>query len=252
MAGSTTVQPLAEELADAYMAIDELVNITVAGGGSSVGVTSVGGGTVDIGMASRAIKESEFETYPDLVVHHIASDGIAVVTDGDTSVDVICLTLEQTALIFAGNITNWAEVGGVNATITVVIRDSASGTRAAFQELVMDEFELDFVEDAIECNSNGILKSTVDATPYSIGFLSFGFLDFPPDPIVVTAFQIDDGEGCAEATVENALSGEYPVVRPLNLITLGEPTGKVAEFIDWILDPDGGQVIVAESYIPVA
>jgi phosphate transport system substrate-binding protein len=248
MAGSTTVQPLAQALADEYVAnVDTTVTISVAGGGSSAGVTAAGEGTADIGMASRAIKTEEFDTYPDLVVHHIASDGIAVVTDADTAVDVTCLTLEQTALIFGGNITNWAEVGGVNATITVIAREEGSGTRAAFEELVLEDFGAIITDDAELYPSNGAVRTRVAELPYSCGFISFGYLDETVDAFAMDA---EEGDGCVDATVENALSGDYPVVRPLNLLTNGEPTGKVDEFITWILGT-AGQAIVAESYIPV-
>ena len=247
MAGSTTVQPLAEDLADSYELIDTDVTITVAGGGSSAGVTAAGEGTADIGMASRAVKDSESETYPDLVVHHIASDGIAVVTDADTAVNVTCLTLEQTALIFGGNITNWAEVGGVDATITVIAREEGSGTRAAFEELVLEDFGVVITDDAELYPSNGAVRTRVAELPYSCGFISFGYLD---DTVDAFAMDAEEGDGCVDATIENALSGDYPVVRPLNLLTDGEPTGKVDEFITWILGT-AGQAIVAESYIPV-
>jgi len=245
MAGSTTVQPLAEELGDAYMAIDELVNITVAGGGSSVGVESAGEGTVDIGMASRTIKQEEFDEYPDLVVHHIASDGIAIVTDSDTSVDITCLTILETRAIFSGNITNWADVGGANQTINVHAREEGSGTRAAFEEMVMGDEVI--TGEAALWPSNGALRTAVAGEPYSIGFVSFGYLD---ETIDAFALDAEEGGGCVEATVENALSGDYPVVRPLNMLTDGEPTGKVDEFITWILGVDG-QAIVAQDYIPV-
>jgi phosphate transport system substrate-binding protein len=242
MAGSTTVQPLAEELADAYMAIDELVNITVAGGGSSVGVAAAANGTADIGMASRALKSSEEGL--GLVAHHLASDGIALVTPDAAALNITCLTVAEVRDIFAGTITNWIEVGGANATIIVIAREEGSGTRAAFEELVMEEEVI--TEDALLFPSNGALRTAVATTPNSIGFLSFGYLDDSVDPFAVDA---EEGDGCMEATVENALSGDYPIVRPLLLLTLGEPTGKVEEFIDWCLGPDG-QAIVAASYIP--
>ncbi|MFN2133140.1 MAG: substrate-binding domain-containing protein, partial [Anaerolineae bacterium] len=137
LAGSTTVQPLAEVLAEAFMAKNPGVTIDVQGGGSSVGVTSAGEGTVDIGMASRAIKDSEFGQFPDLQVYTIAYDGIAIVTNLD--VELPSLTIAQVQSIFAGEITNFSEVGGPDALITVVSREEGSGTRAAFEELVMAE-----------------------------------------------------------------------------------------------------------------
>jgi phosphate transport system substrate-binding protein len=255
MVGSTTVQPVAEDLADEYMTnVDTTVTITVAGGGSSVGVSTVGDGGCDIGMASRAIKASEFESYPTLEVFPIAADGIAIVTDADTAVNVTCMTIIEVARIYAGDITNWAELGGVNATINVHMRDAASGTRGAFEEMVMEEYygedPIVYVGGALEWNSNGLVKENVAATPYSIGYLSFGFL--LAEPFTVTGFEIDaeGGDGCIAPTLANALDGSYPIVRPLNLCTLGVPTGEVKEFIDWILTP-AGQAIVAESYIPV-
>jgi phosphate transport system substrate-binding protein len=234
-AGSTTVQPLAQSLADAFMADNPDVEITVQGGGSSVGIQSAADGTVDIGAASRAVKPEEIAL--GLVVHHLASDGIAIVSHRDQTLSE--LTTDQVRQIFAGEITNWSEVGGANAEITVIGREEGSGTRAAFEELVMEE-EL-ITETALLFPSNGALRTAVSTTPDSIGFLSFGYLDGS-----VKALNID---GVA-ATVANALSGAYPIVRPLNFVTKGEPTGKVKEFIDFCLGTEG-QEIVAEDYIPV-
>jgi phosphate transport system substrate-binding protein len=234
-AGSTTVQPLAQDLADAFMADNPDVQITVAGGGSSVGVQSAADGTVDIGAASRALKPSE-ETLG-LVVHILARDGIAIVSHWSQS--ITDLSIDQTREIFAGNITNWSQIGGADEEITVIAREEGSGTRAAFEEMVMGD---DLVTaNAILQSSNGALKTAVAGDPNSIGFLSFGYLDE-----TVKAFDID---GVA-ATVENCINESYPIVRPLLFLTLGEPTGKVKEFIDFCLGTEG-QAIVAEDYIPV-
>jgi phosphate transport system substrate-binding protein len=131
VAGSTTVQPLAEVLGEAFTASYPGVRITVQGGGSSVGVKSAGEGTVDVGMASRAIKDSELQEFPDLQVYRIARDGIAVVTHQDVPVDN--LTIDQVREIFDGQISNWSEVGGPDTPIVVVSREEGSGTRAAFE-----------------------------------------------------------------------------------------------------------------------
>jgi phosphate transport system substrate-binding protein len=193
----------------------------VQGGGSSVGVKSAGEGTVDIGMASREIKDSEKDEFPSMVIHTIARDGIAIVVHLGVAVDG--LTVDQVRDIFSGAITNWSEVGGADKAIVVVSREEGSGTRGAFEEMVMGE-EAVIVDTAILQPSNGALKTTVSTTEDSIGFLSFGYLDDS-----VKALAIDG----VDATVENALNGSYPIVRPLNMLTDGEPEGAVKAFLDF-------------------
>jgi phosphate transport system substrate-binding protein len=241
LAGSTTVQPLAEVLAEAFMAENPDVMIEVQGGGSSVGVTSAGEGTVDIGNASRNVKDSEFETFPELQVFTIAYDGIAIVTHPD--LELPSLTIEQVKAIFAGEITNYSEVGGPDADIVVVSREEGSGTRAAFEELVMEtgDEEAVITENALLQQSNGQVRTTVSTTPDSVGFLSFGFLDESVNAVAI------DG---VEPTVENVKSGDYSIFRPLNMLTNGEPGDLAQAFLDFILS-DVGQAIVAEEYITV-
>jgi phosphate transport system substrate-binding protein len=182
LAGSTSVQPLAEELANAFMAANPEVSIDIQGGGTSVGVTSAGDGAVDIGNASRAIKDSEMEQYPNLQVFTIAYDGIAVIVNPD--VELTSLTKDQVQAIFAGEVTNFSEVGGPDAPITVVSREEGSGTRGAFEELVLEYKDANgekqikpIVDSALLQQSNGQLLTVGATTPNSIGYLSFGFLD---------------------------------------------------------------------------
>jgi phosphate transport system substrate-binding protein len=241
IAGSTTVQPLAEVLAEAFTADNVDVTIEVQGGGSSVGVTSAGEGTVDIGEASRNVKESEFETFPELQVFTIAYDGIAIVTNPD--LELPSLSIEQVQGIFAGEITNYSEVGGPDAEIVVVSREEGSGTRAAFEELVMEanDSEAVITENALLQQSNGQVRTTVSTTPDSIGYLSFGFLDESVSPV-----SIDD----VEPSVANVKNGSYPIFRPLNMLTNGAPNELAQAFLDYILSA-AGQEIVAEDYITV-
>lgn len=240
LAGSTTVQPLAETLAEAFMAMNPDLVIEVQGGGSSVGVTSAGEGTVDIGNASRNIKDSEFEEFPDLQVFTIAYDGIAVVTHPDT--ELPSLSEEQVQAIFGGEITNFSEVGGPDAPITVVSREEGSGTRAAFEELVMEGDEMvPITENALLQQSNGQVRTTVASTPNTIGYLSFGFLDDSTRGVPI------DG---VEPSVANVKNGSYPIFRPLNMLTNGAPNDLAEAFIAFILSTDG-QAIVAEDYIIV-
>jgi phosphate transport system substrate-binding protein len=240
VAGSTTVQPVAEALAEVFTAQNPDVQIDVQGGGSSVGVKSAGEGTVDIGAASREVKESELADFPNLVIHTIARDGIAIVVNPDVVVDG--LTTDEVRGIFAGEVTNWSEVGGPDAAITVISREEGSGTRGAFEEMVMGKDGPAIVDTALLFPSNGAVRTAVSTTPDSIAFLSFGYLDESVKALAV------DG---VEATVENALSGEYPVVRPLNMLTDGEPGGMVKEFLDFVLSDEGQALVVEEGYIAV-
>ena len=239
-AGSTTVQPLAEKLAEAFSAQHPEVEITVQGGGSSVGVKSAGEGTVDVGAASREVKESELQEFPDLVIHTIARDGIAIVAHPDVLLNG--LTTEQVRDIFAGEITNWSAVGGPDKPIVVVSREEGSGTRAAFEEMVMGKEGPPIVDRAILQPSNGAIRTTISTTPHSIGFLSFGYLDESVKTLAI------DG---VEATEANAASGDYPIVRPLNLLTKGEPAGVVKAWLDFIFSEEGQAIVVEEGYIAV-
>jgi phosphate transport system substrate-binding protein len=233
-AGSTTVQPLTESLAAAFMAKYPDITVVIQGGGSSTGVKSAAEGTVDIGAASRELKPNEVGT---VMEHVLARDGIAIITHPSQTVSN--LTKEQVMQIFTGEITNWSEVGGADETINVVAREEGSGTRAAFEEMVMGEEVI--TEMAILQPSNGAVRTTVAGDPNAIGFLSFGYLDSSTKALSI------DG---VPATVDNAKNGTYPIVRPLLLLTKGEPEGIVKEFIDFCLGSEG-QAIVAEDYIPV-
>lgn len=232
IAGSTTVQPVAEALAEAYKDVNPDVTVTISGGGSSTGVKSADNGTVDIGAASRELKDSE----PDLVEHVLARDGIAIVTHPSNT--VAGLTTEQVRNIFAGDITNWSEVDGPDHSITVISREEGSGTRGAFEEMVMDE-EL-ITADALLFPSNGNVKTSVSTTEWSIGYISFGYLDSD-----VKSLAVDGIEG----TIANAKNGTYPIVRPLLLLTKEEPEGAVKDFIDFCLSADGQAIVEDEGYI---
>ncbi len=210
------------------------VTVTIQGGGSSVGITSADEGTVDIGAASRELKPSE----PPLVKHLLARDGIAIVTPPANT--VTGLTKDEVRRIFADEVTNWSQVGGADAEIIVIAREEGSGTRGAFEEMVMGEDLI--TSNAILQLSNGAVRTTVSTTPNSIGFLSFGYLDTS-----VKALAVDGVEG----TVENAKNGSYPIVRPLYFLTKEAPTGLGKEFIDFCLSAEGQSIVTDEGFIPV-
>ncbi len=239
VAGSTTVQPLAEKLALAYESAAPGVTVEISGGGSSVGVTSAGNGSADIGTCSRDVTQGEFERFPGLEALCIARDGIAIIIGPD--VPVTNLSRSQVRDIFAGDITDWSEVGGPSEPILLISREESSGTRAAFENIVLADAAL-ISGAAVLQPSNGAIVTTVATTPYSIGYVSFGYLDGS-----VTALSIN---GVA-ATVENALAGRYPIVRPLLMLTDGEPSSAVRGWLDFIMSPAGQSIVEAEGYMPV-
>ena len=241
ISGSTTVLPVAANAAEAFMDMHPNADIQVSAGGSSVGVLAVGEGTADIGMASRDLKEVEIQKYQDLVPHEIARDGIALIVHPSNLLS--SLTIGQIKAIYRGNVTNWKDIGGEDAEIVVIGRDSASGTREFFHEYVMNKE--DFVQTQLEKNSNGAVKSTVAQTPGSIGYVGLGYIDQS-----VKSISIDNGASIIDPTVENVLSGEYPISRSLYMITRGEPTGLAADFLLFIMSSDGQKMVSDEGFVP--
>lgn len=241
--GSTTVLPVGQAVAEEFMIKNLNADIQVSGGGSSVGVQAVGEGTADIGMASRELKDSEKEMYPNLVQHVVAKDGIALIVYSDNPVSDI--TLDNVKKIYLGEITNWNEIGGDDMTIVVVGRDSSSGTREFFSEKVMDKE--DYVATQLEKNSNGAVKQTVAQTPGAIGYVSMGYLDE-----TVKGLKIENADVMIEPTIENVLNGKYPVSRGLNMFTNGEPKGLAKDYLDFIAGPVGQAIVTEEGYVKIA
>lgn len=240
--GSTTVLPVAQAAADAFGKDHASADIQVTGGGSSVGVQSIGEGTADIGMSSRDLKADEKTKYPGLVVTTIANDGIAVIVHPGNSVSG--LTLNELKEIYAGNTTNWKEVGGPDQVIVVVGRDSASGTREFFFDAVMHK--QNFTRTQLEKNSNGAVTQTVTQTPGAIGYVGLGYIDSGSKavPLVV------NGEPVMPS-IANVLNKKYPLSRPLIMITQGAPAGLAKEYLDFLLSPSGQKIVAEEGFVPL-
>lgn len=193
IAGSTSVQPLSELLAEEFMAMYPEVSVEVQGGGSSVGVKSAKDAIADIGAASREVKESEKEF--GLTEYVVAKDGIAIVVNSAS--DIENLTMEELQMIYIGEITNWNQVGGADADITVVTREEGSGTRGAFVELTKvlqknaEGNKIDLTtENALVQPSTGSVKNTVKNTPDSIGYISLGALDSTVKSIMINDVEV--------------------------------------------------------------
>jgi len=243
ISGSTTVLPIAQKAADAYMNDHAMTDIQISGGGSSVGVQAIGEKTVDLGMSSRDLKAEEKTKYPGLVETVIANDGIAIIVNPANSVSG--LTLDQIKAIYNGSVTNWKTVGGPDQTIVVVGRDSASGTREFFSESVMKK--TNYTSTQLEKNSNGAIQQTVAQTPGAIGYVGLGYIDptVKAVPIIVNGTPV-------QATVATVIAKTYPISRPLLMITQGPPAGLARNYIDFILSPAGQKIVTEEGFVPLA
>jgi phosphate transport system substrate-binding protein len=243
ISGSTTVLPIAQKAADAFMNAHAMTDIQIAGGGSSVGVQAIGEKTVDIGMSSRDISAAEKTKYPGLVETVIANDGIAIIVNPANPVSG--LTMAQLKGIYNGTITNWKTVGGPDQTIVVVGRDSASGTRTFFSEAVMNKEN--FTATQLEKNSNGAIQQTITQTPGAIGYVGLGYVDqtVKAVPVIVNGTPV-------QATVGTVIAKTYPISRPLLMITQGPPAGLARDYIDFILSPTGQKIVTEEGFVPLA
>lgn len=236
IAGSTSVQPFSDILAEEFMAQHKDVKINVQGGGSSVGIEAAGSGAANIGASSRALKAEEKNQ--GLVNTTIALDGIAVVVNPANT--VTNLKSGDVKNIYMGNIKNWKDLGGPDGVITVVTREEGSGTRDAFSELVMAKGEIN--KSAIVQNSTGAVRTTVAADKNAIGYVSMASLNQE-----VRALDID-GAAASEANVK---AGTYKVSRPFLYVTKGAPEGLSKAFIDFVLSDEGQRLVVEEGAFSV-
>jgi phosphate transport system substrate-binding protein len=246
ISGSTTVLPIVQKAADQYMTIHPEADIQISGGGSGVGIQAIGSSTVDIGMSSREVTKDELAKYPSFVVTSIAQDGIAVIVNPANEIQNI--TLDQIRDIYLGKIVTWNQITGVNVShtdnqIVIVGRDSASGTRTYFDEVVLQKATP--TNKMLEKNSNGAVLQTVAQTPGAIGYVSIGFVskDVKALPIWYNA------QNVVAPTIDNVKSMSYPVSRDLYLITNGQPTGPTGDFITYILSPGGQKIVADEGYV---
>jgi phosphate transport system substrate-binding protein len=236
MAGSTSVQPLSEELAAAFMEVHPNARLEVSGGGSGAGVTAAQEGAADFGAASREIKDDE----TGVEVTPIAIDGIAIIVHPDNPVSD--MGLQDVTDIFTGGITNWSEVGGDDEDIVVVSREDGSGTRGAFDDIVLGDEAL--VDSALIQNTTGGVAETVANDPNAIGYMSVGAMEDSVKGLVI------DG---AEPTSEDIVAGDYPVSRPFNYLTNEEEgMNELSEaYLDFVLSDEGQQVVEEQGYISV-
>lgn len=245
--GSTTVLPIAQRAAEVFMAKHPEVSISVRGGGSGNGIAALVDKAVQIATTSRFIKFDEVKkavangVYP--VPHRVALDGIAVIVNPQNPVDK--LTVGQLKKIYAGEITNWKQVGGRDLKIVVVSRDSSSGTFETFQELVLQGARV--AASALLQASNGAVADVVTRTPGAVGYVGLGYLSGK-----VKALRIGTTDKAyVDPSVATVQAGQYPLARALYMFTDGWPTGDEAKFIDFVLSAEGQRIAQEEGFVPL-
>jgi phosphate transport system substrate-binding protein len=253
--GSDTLVNVALAWAEAYQNVKPSVSIAVTGGGSGTGIAALINGTVDIANASRQIKDSEIEAAQangiDPVEFVVAIDALAVIVNPKNPVNQ--LTIPQLADIFTGRVTNWRDLGGSDAPIILVSRESNSGTHVYFLEEVVrlgDSKNTDiFAAKTLLMPSSVGITSEVSRNPNAIGYDGLGYVTEDEKVIAVAK----DGESpYVLPTVETGADGSYPLARNLYMYTAGEPTDVIAEYLDWLRGSAGQQIVSDLGFVALS
>jgi phosphate transport system substrate-binding protein len=255
--GSNTVTPLSSVWAEEFMEIHPDVSIAVSGPGSGVGIAALINGTTDICQASRKIKQTEIGQAEANGVEpyeiQIATDALSVVVHPSNPVSE--LTIVQLSGIYTGEITNWNELGGNDAAIVAIARDTNSGTHVFFKEHVVQMQGLPTEDTSLEYGGGVLmLPSTEEGVnqvannPNAIFYPGLGYVTEEVKPLAIK--QTADSTAVLPS-VQTALDGSYPIARPLLFYTDGEPTGVIKDFIDYCLSSEGQEKVIEAGYVPL-
>ena len=241
--GSTTVLPIAQKAAEAYMKQHPDVTITVSGGGSGNGIKALIDGSTHIADSSRFIKSKEVSLavekgqYP--VPFAVAYDCIVPVVHPSNT--LMNLSMAQLKDIYSGKIKNWKEIGGPDSPVVVISRDTSSGTYEVWAEKVMKGERV--FPGALLQASNGAIVQAVSKNKNAIGYIGIGYLDKS-----VKALMVERIAGTSETT----LNGTYPISRALYMFTPGWPAGDTLNFINFVTHPEKGQKLIKEAgFVPL-
>ncbi len=244
LTGSTTVLPIAQQWAQAYTAQHPNVRISVVGNGSGNGIKALIDGLTNIADSSRWMKDSEIKLaesrgfFPFPVV--IAYDAIAPVVNVNNPVRN--LSLKQLKEIYEGKITKWSQVGGPDIPIVVVQRDNSSGTHEVWEGKVMKGSLV--TSGALTVASNAEVVRMVSQNKKAIGYIGIGYLES-------STMIADVAISGVKATIANARAGNYPLARPLFMITRNVPGGEISKFINFGLSPAGQEIVKKVGFIPI-
>jgi len=234
VAGSTSVQPFAEKLAEIYMHEHPGCRIDVQGGGSSAGIYAAEHGAADLGTSSRELlgKEKNLTEIP------IAYDGIAIIVHPSNPLTDI--SIEDIRRIFTGTVTNWQAFGLPAHAIDLITREEGSGTREAFEHLVMAKHEI--TPRALVQDSNGSVREIVAGDPHALGYISAGLVDERVKALAINGVY---------PAVPNIKDHSYKLLRRFLLVSRTPPTGRCKDFTDFILSPKGQKILENEGLVGV-
>lgn len=241
LAGSSTIQPVAEVLGQEFEKFHPKVRINVQGGGSSVGITAPQSGLADIGMVSRALHAEEAQR---LTPTTFAVDGIALIVHASTP--IAGLSRQQVIDIYTGKVSNWQALGWNDARIVVVNKEEGRATLELFEHCFALRGK--FVRDAVIIGPNGQAIATVAGNPQALAYVSIGSAEAAVEqgtPIKLLAL---DGVAATSINVQN---GMYGLLRPLNFVTVGPPQGMTKVFLDFVLTPAGQRIVKEQEFVPV-
>ena len=240
--GSTTVLPVMQKAVEIYAQNNPDIKITLSGGGSGVGITSLLDGSCDIAMSSRPIRDEEKKQAEEkglkLKEVEIGKDGITIVVHASNTIPGI--TKDQLKDVYTGKIKNWKEAGGSDLEIVVVSRDTSSGTFEEFSNKILNKEKM--IDGALMQASNAAVRSAVAGAEGAIGYLGLGFVDSS-----VKAIRLD-GITASEETVHSL---KYPLSRSLCLYLREDAAKPILDFIDFILSPEGQKLVKEEGYLPL-
>ena len=252
--GSDTMVNLVQAWAEEFMKKDPEVFVAVTGGGSGTGFAALINGGCDVASASREIKTKEIKLAGKKGVapkeFKVALDGLAVVVNPKNAVSK--LTIDLLAGIFTGKIKNWKEVGGADSRIVLLSREVNSGTHVYFKEHVLRkgsaEAKDEFAPEALLLPSSQAIAEEVAHNEAAVGYYGMGYIGTGQKALAVSK---DAASEAVNATVENVISGSYPISRPLFIYTAGEPKGTVKQFIDFILSEEGQSIVTKVDFVPI-
>jgi len=254
IAGSTTVLPLSQVWAEEYMAKHPGVSISVSGGGTGVGISSLLNGSIDIANASRPAKAKEIENAKvrnsKLVATRLAKDGMAIIVNASNNVKNV--TIGQLADVYSGRITNWKQLGGKSdKQIVVVGRDSSSGTYGFFQDEVLKGKP--YVKSMLALASNKAVEQAVVQSEEAIGYVGLAYAEEAAKAGKVRILSISrkTGEPGIMPTAKTVSDETYPLFRYLLAYTMGKPKGLAADFLKWCTGPEGQSMVKDTGYLPL-